>query len=538
MNNKYLEESSACLIVDSEMIARWQFEALKLAIERGLSVRCVYVCDNTIVRRKYFKHAGYYALNLFSMRHRWAKKVSWRGLIKPEIPVHHFKSDWVDGWQRLRGDTLHEMSGYKFDFVIKFGMYLLRDPNKIPATYGVFSFHHGDPSQYRGRPAGFYELMNGASHIGVMVQRLSNELDAGIVMAFCTCKISQHSYQSTLENAYRNGSFLLSKALKNALDGKFLPHPTSGPNYRLPNNWVVLKFVILLAVRKMRRLFYGAFIEKKWRIAHSVNIDMGALSSVMYLPVKEVIPIPSGYAFLADPIVFDDQTLLCEAMERSSGKGRIIAVSIDGVVRLDTASLGGGHFSYPFLARIGGGVYLLPEMSEMGPQLLATLTNELKIDQAAFLKGLEDERIKDPTLFNYDGRWWLFAGKQEASADMLFLWSSECIQGPYEEHPESPIVMDPSCARPAGPIVEFNGELFRPGQDNRGSYGNGITICKISQLSSERYREECVAEIRVKNAFGPHTLGIKLNSTVIDFYEEKLNPLAWLSRLKNKIGKL
>ncbi len=177
-------------------------------------------------------------------------------------------------------------------------------------------------------------------------------------------------------------------------------------------------------------------------------------------------------------------------------------------------------------------------MSEMGPQLLATLTNELKIDQAAFLKGLEDERIKDPTLFNYDGRWWLFAGKQEASADMLFLWSSECIQGPYEEHPESPIVMDPSCARPAGPIVEFNGELFRPGQDNRGSYGNGITICKISQLSSERYREECVAEIRVKNAFGPHTLGIKLNSTVIDFYEEKLNPLAWLSRLKNKIGKL
>lgn len=73
MKQTDLAGSAACLIVDSDKIAKWQFEALKLAMQRGLSVSCVYVCGNTIVPRKYLKHAGYYALNLLSMRHSWTK---------------------------------------------------------------------------------------------------------------------------------------------------------------------------------------------------------------------------------------------------------------------------------------------------------------------------------------------------------------------------------------------------------------------------------------------------------------------------------
>lgn len=537
MKKNYLAGSKACLIVDSDTIAKWQFEALKQATQRGLSVSCVYICDNTIVPRKYLKHAGYYALNLLSMRHSWTKQVSWRELIKPEIPVHHFNSDWVGGWQRVSSETLDEMAKYKFDFVIKYGMYLLRDPDSIPASHGVFSFHHGDPQLYRGRPAGFYELLHDSNHIGVMVQRLSNELDAGIVMAFCKCKIFPYSYQRTLENVYRNGTYLLGKALKNAIDGNSVPHHTNGPNYRLPNNMTVLKFCILLGIRNIRRLLYGAFVEKRWSIAYSTSIEMSTLSGVTYMPIKEVVSIPKSFSFMADPIIFDEKTLLCEGMEKSSGKGSILVIGPNATDRMNTTVLGDGHFSYPFVVRDGDSVFLLPEMSEMGPQLLASLSSDLKIEHATLLKGLEDERLKDPSLLNYGGKWWLFAGKQVATADMLFLWSSDYPQGPYVEHPDSPVVMDPSCARPAGPIFESKGELFRLGQDNRGSYGNGITINKITELSPEIYREEYVAEIKIKDLFGPHTLGIKSNSTVIDFYEEKLNLLAWLSRLKNLTGK-
>ncbi len=537
MKKNDLIGSSACLIVDSEKITRWQFEALGLAMQRGLSVSCVYVCKNTIFPRKYLKHAGYYALNLICMGHGWNEKVSWRELIKPETPVHYFNSDWVGGWQRISDDNLLEMSKYKCDFVIKYGMYLLKDPDSIPAVHGVFSYHHGDPSLYRGRPAGFYELLHGANYIGVMVQRLSNELDAGGVMAFCKCKVFPDSYQRTLENAYRNGAYLLIKALKNALNGKSVSIQTNGPNFRLPSNLTVLKFILFLAKNKIQRLLYGAFVEKRWRIAYSPKIDIKGLSATTYMHITEVLSIPKSFSFMADPIILDEKMLLCEGMEQSSGKGCILLIGPNGTSRIDTSNLGKGHLSYPFVVKDEGRVLLLPEMSEIGPQLLASLSNELKIENTILLKGLEDERLKDPTLINHGGKWWLFAGKQVAAADMLFLWSSNSPEGPYVEHPESPVVMDPSCARPAGLIIDIKGQLFRLGQDNRGSYGNGITVCKVTQLSLESYQEECVAQLRVHNAFGPHTLGIKSNSMVIDFYEEQLNPLAWLSRLKNKLTK-
>ena len=32
--------------------------------------------------------------------------------------------------------------------------------NKKLINLPILSFHHGDPSKYRGRPAGFYEILN------------------------------------------------------------------------------------------------------------------------------------------------------------------------------------------------------------------------------------------------------------------------------------------------------------------------------------------------------------------------------------------
>ena len=76
------------------------------------------------------------------------------------------------------------MVDVEFDVVIKLGMNLHRDPDDLPARYGVLSFHHGDPSEYRGRPAGFYEVLAGADHIAAIVQRIGNKLDAGKVLAY------------------------------------------------------------------------------------------------------------------------------------------------------------------------------------------------------------------------------------------------------------------------------------------------------------------------------------------------------------------
>ena len=70
------------------------------------------------------------------------------------------------------------------DAIVKFGLGLLRVPDRTVLPIPILSFHHGDPGAYRGRPAGFWELIEGASFVGQVVQILRNRLDAGRVVAF------------------------------------------------------------------------------------------------------------------------------------------------------------------------------------------------------------------------------------------------------------------------------------------------------------------------------------------------------------------
>jgi methionyl-tRNA formyltransferase len=55
--------------------------------------------------------------------------------------------------------------------------------------------------QFRGRPAGYYEVLTNADHVGAIVQRLSNVLDAGDVLAYGAVQVHPHSYRHTLDTA-------------------------------------------------------------------------------------------------------------------------------------------------------------------------------------------------------------------------------------------------------------------------------------------------------------------------------------------------
>ena len=62
-------------------------------------------------------------------------------------------------------------------------MGLLKIDEKL-SKCNVISFHHGNPSKYRGRPSGFFEILNDEKRSGVIVQKINNELDAGDIYAF------------------------------------------------------------------------------------------------------------------------------------------------------------------------------------------------------------------------------------------------------------------------------------------------------------------------------------------------------------------
>ena len=73
---------------------------------------------------------------------------------------------------------IKKLKSQNVNLIIKFGMNLLKI-DKHTSGLSILSFHHGNPSKYRGRPAGFYEILNDEKNVGTIVQNVTNKLDAG-----------------------------------------------------------------------------------------------------------------------------------------------------------------------------------------------------------------------------------------------------------------------------------------------------------------------------------------------------------------------
>lgn len=525
---------SACVIVNGDTVTRWQAEALSMAIARGLQITGVLVCQSPPQKRRVARHAGYYLLRLTTMRTPAQRSVRWDEFMDPSIPVTHFHAEPDGSWQRVPASTQADIAAQSPDVIIKFGMYLLRDPDALAAPLGVVSFHHGDPAEYRGRPAGFYEVLQGASHVGAMVQRLSNTLDAGEILALSAHRVVAHSYSLTLSALYDNATHLLVKALIAAKSGTTVTHRVDGPNYRLPSNATVLRFVLTLARRKAARLIYGTTKTKQWRVGRTQHVDPRGMTDTVVLPAPRDVDVPAGFQFLADPLPGPNNSIWCEAMESTTGLGRIVVLTPDQPAEVvEPPGTAGIHLAYPFVVEAEETSYLVPEMSGASAIRMFELHGTTPGDPVA-LQGLEQERLVDPTFHQHNGRWWLFAGKPDSSSDLLWLWSSAELHGPYEPHPDNPIVMDPSRARSGGPIIAVGGRLFRPGQNNTHGYGDGLTISEIIELSTDSYIEVPRSQVRLVSRKGPHTLIVADDHCVVDSYTEVFDPLAWLHRLRNR----
>jgi len=217
------------LIVDSDSIDRWQFDAVANCSDI-VEINTIIYCQNSQSKKNFLKHALYYLLNLLSIRNRQTTQVAWSKLTSTSSQIVKFNCQQTGNWQTIDVTTQEKLAEKNLDLIVKFGMNLLKDPNLLRAKYGVLSFHHGDPTKFRGRPAGFYELKQHADEIGAVVQELSNHLDAGQMRAFGKYQIFAHSYRRTLEALYANSASLLRQAILNCLDERTLNIVPTGKN--------------------------------------------------------------------------------------------------------------------------------------------------------------------------------------------------------------------------------------------------------------------------------------------------------------------
>lgn len=528
-----MREHRLALIVDELSIARFQLEGLKLL---KLAPLDVFSCTNTNVRRDLVKHFLYYLLKLLVWRTPEERRIALPATGLPLGRSWSFQSLQDGSWQSLPPHVVRQLCSGRYDAILKFGMNLMRVPAELSDR--ILSYHHGDPDTYRGRPAGLYELLNGEPAMGQVIQILSNKLDAGRVVAFAETKVHNHSYRTTLRESLRHSPLLLPIALRNLATGRVIPRRSTGKNFRLPSNWLVLNVITRTAAAKLRRLAYGAFIEKGWNVS-LVELKEGERESILAggdFPAAgrwRTIEKLREFNFYADPFFLqeDQERILVEAMDRSTGKGKILFIEHGSQMLV---SRGRGHFSYPATIREGDRTFVVPEIAGWAAPSLFEL-REKELHEAWPLQIEGSPRIIDPTIVSHGGRFYLFGNRRDLGDGVLWLWWAESLARPFAVHTASPVRISPYGSRMGGAFVQVAGQLVRFGQDSSGAYGDGILAFAVRQLSPDRYEEEPMARLSLGDVHGPHTINFAGNFLLFDWYRNRFSPAAGMRRLLGKL---
>jgi hypothetical protein len=277
----------------------------------------------------------------------------------------------------------------------------------------------------------------------------------------------------------------------------------------------VIAMIAMLAVAAQRFDVPFTGIKEEWAIGIGVGetpfdlVDPPAGNPVLRTDGGGDIP-DHGYA---DPFLFagDDAWLMFYEIIQRDDDGAFGEHGVIGLARSDDGIVWESdgvvleepfHLSYPQVFEVDGSHFMVPESNQAGEVILYRATDFPSgwTREATILDGV----FADPTIFEFEGRWWLFVtDSSERADDTLRLFHADALLGPWAEHPSSPVVDgDVSKARSAGGVIEHDGELFRFAQDNTDGYGKAVVAIRIDELTTSRYAETPRADNPVVEASG------------------------------------
>ena len=129
------------------------------------------------------------------------KQVDIGGLVA-DCPVVRVKPRMTACSDYFSADDYAAIQEYDLDLAIRFGFRILRGRALRMARHGVWSHHHGDNLVMRGGPAGFWEVMEGHTSTGSILQVLTEELDGGNVIYRSHGATVGHSFRKNQNNNY------------------------------------------------------------------------------------------------------------------------------------------------------------------------------------------------------------------------------------------------------------------------------------------------------------------------------------------------
>lgn len=516
------------VLCNSLVLQRWQADAIQqLRSVAGVQIVVVVLNDTTAVTRAPLGQFLYRQYRKLFFKPSAMDTIDLSAELA-SIPKLHCRPVIEKRREHFSAADLRSMDEFKPDVLLRFGFNILGGKILGLPKYGVWSFHHGDPERFRGGPPGLWEIMKGSKITGAVLQRLTEELDAGHILKQGWFHTIDHGLSETVDTVLSRSAIWPAQVMQQLLAGDASAAIGTVPEkrgelYRYPDNFQFLRFIWKQFRNKVRFHRQELNVHEEWNIG------------VLYQPITMLLeeqgslnirwlPPPSPNNFRADPFGYTGSdgslNVLYEKYDHQEGKGGIHRVRPrrDSVLKRSREMLTSpGHLSYPYVVQYNGSVYVVPESHDQGVVDL----HRVKEDNEGLEKicRLLDLPLIDPTLFQHEGHWWLFGSMAPLSNTTLYAYYSEQLEGPYTPHLLNPLKFDVRSARPAGTPFYKDGILYRPAQDSSETYGGRIAITRIIELTPVSFKEELVKYVGPFSGMydkGTHTIAAVGDVTLVD----------------------
>lgn len=492
------------IMCDGPVFQHWQAECIRqvLAVP-GVEPVVLIVHDKATTghRKRSMKHALY---RWFKNSRLHAKALAPDDLddLLSGIPKILCRPVGPASAQRFEASDLAAIKRHAPDVLLRFGFDILRGEILDLPTHGIWSYHHGDEEHYRGRPVGFWEIVDGEPVTGVTLQRLSEELDAGPVLRKGWFGTVDHSLSENLDNVMLGSTGWMAQICRDLLAGRTgaaqgIPSASRAPVREAPGNMDLLGFLFTCNTNRIAHNQRRAAQRDEWNIGVLYQPIASLLEAKPSLNVRW-LPSPGPGQQRRTPFGYmtDGQlNVLYGKYNAAIGKGDIsrLRPKRDNVLKRSRTMLSTGHvLSHPCLFEHDGQLMVVPESSAGRVDLYRVNTTNEALD---FVRTLLDEPLSAPMIFRYEGRWWLFGTKAPWQDVALYVYHAPSLEGPWTPHQSNPVKTDVRSARPAGTAFMHEGQLYRPARDNSLTQGWRVALMRVLELTPTTFREELVKTI-------------------------------------------
>ncbi len=424
----------------------------------------------------------------------------------------------------------------EIDFMINFTEELLPDGLLLQPKLGVWSIFIGDDEKVKSQLTAVNDFIseNDVVTMGLQIETLSGK--PNITLYQSNSSVDMASLCRTAEQCLHKTAFFIPHYL-NQLKTNHLPNPVAFTQKKTLTDKVSSNDSARLVWQSIKRISkkmdhkYRA--KEQWALIYGKNATKNSLKANFDIASFKMLQPPED-RFWADPFAISHNNknyIFFEELffERDLGHLCCMELYDDGThsdpIKILEKTY---HLSYPFIFQYENDFYMIPESGNEQCVGLYKCTDFPY--KWAFEKNLiSNIRAYDSTLFEHNGLWWLFAcvaddEESPSTEDLYLFYADSPLSDHWQAHPLNPIVSDAASARPAGKIFTHDGKIYRPSQNCATSYGAGLNLCEITNLTINNYAEKIVSQVFPdwdKRLKGLHTFNFNKNITICDVIVDK-----------------